>query len=1686
MTYIKYPGIIREKLSVYCNFGDPKRLSMNLVRYAFLTTILSLAFSTIGYAQLVVGFDTLYGNEWINYDQPYYKIKIGADGIYRITYADLVGAGVPASGVDIANLQLFWMGKEQTLHTSKPSGTLTAGDYIEFFGQQNRSQLDRFLFRDPDREMLNPEYGLTTDTSAYFLTWTDTPSSARYEVLAAELPQNLPAKRDWYMHHEKLVLSQAPIKGNFNSKDVRFSTYGEGEGFGSSAINKHSFELGTSQVSTSGPAPTLRLRMTGTVTDHNVSLDWNSRALDNIVFEARNGKGGGVLIDSLIQLAPEDLQQINTLSAHGNNDKERISFSVLDLQYARNFSFNDMPFIRMNLEDARDGLYLEMAGLNQASTIIYDISSNSKVNTTQDGDILKMYIPPGPNGRQIVIQNTPLAPKPMIVPVVFDNLTQSDANYIIISNQKLSSNSDGEDLVAQYAQYRSSNAGGNYRTKIVDIDQLINQYAYGVHMHPYSIKNFTNYIYKSWADPQFLFMIGKGLEYSLIRKTAPDYHFLPVYGRAGSDNLLTSRSLSSTPLIPVGRLAVRNAEEISIYLDKVKIMQDHLANAPQTIEGRGWLKRVLHLSAGENLSEQTFIRNNMDNMANAIVGPKFGAEVSTTQKQAGADIIDNQIGEKTLDLINSGIILKSYFGHGGITTTELQRYEDPFFLNNQDKYPVMLALGCHTGNIFTHQISLSESNVLTPDKGGMAYIATSALGFLAALDDYAYDFYQKFGDDLFGETIGECVKAAIEIHDAKTSLDIKTFVQQLIYHGDPAIRMSPRAQKPDLLIDYSTVRTEPAQIDVQLDSFALLFDIVNLGRIVSDSFNIKVDHKLPDGQVSDLGRHRVTVENGRVETRLILPLIKSQNTIGANTLFVELDIENEIDESPAEAEVNNELVSPDLKKGFEFVIFDSNIRPLFPPKYGITNKQDLKLIASATNPLAPKSNYKIELDTTTEFNSPYLETITLTDQFPLLKWDPNSTFQDGVVYYWRIINTTEENQVWMSSSFLFSNEIESGWNQSHYFQFLQNDLSRINLDTNRQFTFKNTTNDFILKNKADINVATGANGLVNNSRWSDFFRWQVKQGIGFILLDPTNEYGFQFNQQPGEFGSVSPDATIASFPFQTTTQEDRQKIVNFLDKEVPEGTSIIAYTMQSQPNLNLGIPEWDSDSIGGQSLFSLFEELGATKFELLRDGARPYIIRFIKGKEVLEELIAPDSVSSVLLTTSIPIQSTKGSLLTNEIGPAKKWNELRWAVDNSEADDSIYINLLAVDPHSDEPVFLQSAPEYSLSLSDLTPETILKLEYEVVDTTNKTPPQLDFLRILYDGLPDVTFNQMGLAILDQDSLEIGNVVFNANFVVENLTEYPMDSLLVKFSISDPTGTKVLFRRYKNLSAFESLVIKESIPTEITGDIDFRIELNPDQDQAEQYHENNFLVKKFKVQSDLSNPILEVTFDGKTIFNEDIVSPAPFIKISLDDENENLLISDTSTFRILVTDPSGKTTSILTGDENVNFIPGIAPDNIACIEWTPTFTEDGIHHLSVQGKDKSGNRAGKTAYEVRFNVILESTISSITNYPNPFTTSTRFLYTLTGTNLPQQYKISIFSPSGTVVKELTEFDLGPLEIGQNLTSLAWDGTDQFGDQLANGTYLYKMKIQDDSNEMKHRATKLDNYMQRGYGKLVIIR
>ena len=63
-------------------------------------------------AQMIVGTDTLYGNEWINHSQTYLKIEISEDGIYRLDGQTLNNAGVPMTTIQGNNYQIFHVGKE--------------------------------------------------------------------------------------------------------------------------------------------------------------------------------------------------------------------------------------------------------------------------------------------------------------------------------------------------------------------------------------------------------------------------------------------------------------------------------------------------------------------------------------------------------------------------------------------------------------------------------------------------------------------------------------------------------------------------------------------------------------------------------------------------------------------------------------------------------------------------------------------------------------------------------------------------------------------------------------------------------------------------------------------------------------------------------------------------------------------------------------------------------------------------------------------------------------------------------------------------------------------------------------------------------------------------------------------------------------------------------------------------------------------------------------------------------------------------------------------------------------------------------------------------------------------------------------------------------------------------------------
>jgi hypothetical protein len=289
-------------------------------------------------------------------------------------------------------------------------------------------------------------------------------------------------------------------------------------------------------------------------------------------------------------------------------------------------------------------------------------------------------------------------------------------------------------------------------------------------------------------------------------------------------------------------------------------------------------------------------------------------------------------------------------------------------------------------------------------------------------------------------------------------------------------------------------------------------------------------------------------------------------------------------------------------------------------------------------------------------------------------------------------------------------------------------------------------------------------------------------------------------------------------------------------------------------------------------------------------------------------------------------------------------------------------------------------------------------------------------------------------------------------------------------------------KHRPLAGNDTIHIRQYVDTKaFSGLNNLYIEVNPDDDQPEQYHFNNFAYTKFFVTEDSLNPLLDVTFDNVHILNNDIVSSKPGILIKLKDESKWMLLTDTALVDVSVRYPNGTIKSFSFNNDTLKFTsPQSGNDNTATIDFKPYFTEDGNYELNV---------AGNLEYKVGFQVLNKPMISNLLNYPNPFTTSTAFVFTITGSEVPQNIKIQILTITGRVVREIIKDELGPLHIGRNITEFKWNGTDQYGQKLGNGVYLYRVVTNLNGKHLdKYTSEKddTDKYFNKGYGKMYLMR
>ena len=1639
-----------------------------------------------------------YGNEWINYNQTYYKIKISQDGLYRDTYSVLQQSGIPVSTINGSDFQIFGRGQEVPMYVSTNS-ILSNTDYIEFYALKNDGALDSNMYENTAWQG-NVRLSLFNDTAAYFLTYNSSVGHLRLTQTTNNISGH-PAKENWCWYLTENIYGQARLSSTYSKgkpdiqgQPIFNSDLSDGEGYtqGWFTLSANTVNLYTPFPYVSGPtakfksswigrfpgAHLLDLSIGGTLQQTYSYADFHTETADlSISSNSLIGNGTTSFIYSTV----------NSPTYYDNN-----GISYLNLKYPRQFNFDNNGNTKFSLPSSVTNKYIEIYNFNDQSTVpvLYDFTNRLRLTPVISGDTLKFLLPPSATERQLlVVAQTPGTDILLVNSMqqkTFTDYTNpvNQGDFIIISHPFFFDDGSGNNYVQQYKDFKNSTG---YQAIVANIEELYDQFSYGVEMHPISIRNFSKFINDTWAGTttKNIFIIGKGIEflnYNDIPASKP-HNYIPTWAWPGSDILLTSTNTNQTPLIAIGRIPALNTTDIKNYLEKA---QQFVAaqNAPQTIADKSWMKRVLHLGGGENLQDQTIFQYYLNSYKPIIEDTLFGGKVYSFFKTS-SDPIATATSDYLDSLINTGVSLINFFGHSSYNSFDFN-LDHPENYSNYGKYPMILSNGCLLGNLFYDGTGLSDEFVFAHNAGAIAFLAAATFSISNSLDVYTNNFYQNLSVKSYYEPIGTVIKNSINdiLNNNPSGVD-RTVLEQMGLNGDPSLKLNTHPL-PDYVIEPSSVSFNPGIVSAGVDSFALNLVITNIGKAIHDSIFVDITRIFPNGQ-QYLVAHKKIAATYFLDTLTFNIKTNAFTALGLNQFSIKVESDNHIVES---SETNNNLT-------VDLLILSDDIIPVYPYEFSIVNHQSVTLKASTVNAFATSKQYVFQIDTTENFNSSLFQEIKINQIGGVAKWTPAVTLHDSTVYYWRTSLDTLYNNgfSWHNSSFIYINGSSLGWNQSHYFQYLKDKFGSIELPANRIFKY---ADDFITVGVYNgiTNYYTGGplgwdepSYFINNVRMAN---WTCGTGANLMFAVIDSLTGLQWesvNQGTGygQYGNIHCwPQNLNAFYFNGNDPASFPAIEAFIDT-IPQGNYVLAMTLN-----NAGMPLWD------QGMKDAFHTIGGMDLDTITT-TEPYVLFSKKGSPnyPATEIIG-DSFSAII-DTSFIIQGAwdRGYLETPLIGPAKQWTSLHWKKHEIEVGaDSINLELIGIDNNGISTVLLPTilAADTIISGIDASVYPYLKMRLSSTDTTNRTPVQLDAWRINYMGVPEAALNPAAYLSFS-DTVNIYQNM-KLDIALENVSDYDMDSITMKYNITDATNqAHIVYNKLDSLNANDTLHTSFYFPISsgvYNGLNSIIMDANPfdNHHQLEQYHFNNLGALRFTASKDLINPFLDVTFDGVRILDADIVSAKPEINIQLKDNNLKLLINDTSLMKIHFVYPDGSYHRVIFDGTQFVFVAAdstqLNKSNNAAAILKPVFALDGIYHLFVQGYDRSGNASGNFAYQVSFEVINKQMISNVLNYPNPFTTQTRFVFTLTGSVVPDFMKIQILNVSGKVVREIFKDELGNLHIGRNMTDFAWDGTDQYGDALANGLYIYRVIANANNETIDKYDTGTDKYFKNGIGKMYLMR
>jgi hypothetical protein len=1669
------------------------------------------------------------GREWIVAGQSYWKIPVAEEAVYRIPFTQLNSKGIPISNPN--KIQVWFRGVEQSVYLD--------GTDLYFYGKGNDGALDSLIY-EPYSARSNKYYSMFSDTTYYFITigTADGKRLSSSAAGAASLQTN-------HRHTETIFYADEYYAGQLYSSDTHLTPGDVGEGWFSSSITQsgvtpvtRTIDVPVSNLFSAGADPELEIVLVGTnQNQHNVDILINNVPLNStdIIFPARSVYKFKQTI-SLGSLTNNQPLKVGIRLKGVGGQPDYVAISHIILRYPQTTDVTGKTLYQIEPLTDNTVKTFNLTGFTDGA-FLWDISSEGAyVNlgyTYSAGTATTDMV--SSNASRILYANT-------FKSVIDINMADmvpypiGQGKMLLISHTKLLNAANS--AVLQYAAYRESLAGGSISVSVTDVNKLYNLYSYG-EKHPIAIKRYCKEEINT-DTARYLFIVGKGINFDYngnVTLTEGRYYrkdpnafinntftyqqlnyrfedFIPPYGFPSSDLYYTITDMTLRPRLATGRLSARTDADVLQYLEKIKANDGLPADVI-------WRKHLIHLSGGKpDTGEIPYFSSIVNGFRTIAEGPRFGGKVVRSYvKNPSIGAVDTKLIYSVADEVNKGLSYITFFGHSSpnIIDLDIGSVSNPVYgYNNKGKYPLLLMNGCQSAEFFTEG-SIPENWIMTKDKGALLTLGHGDIGYPNFMQSYTQIFYKlNFQNDLYiNSSIGDIHKTVIDLfltqnsytglHTSGTSEIVAAQATQFILQGDPTTKMY-KPQLPDYAISGDAEAGEKkvfikaygnGPISAMSDSFAVGIPITNYGLSSSKPLQIRVKQTVTNNNTLVIDKtYPIKTINpiGYVDTIYFTIPAKDAKLLGINRFVITVDPGDSI---PEFNEQNNIAT-------IEYFVPLSSVSCLFPLEYSVVHEQPVSFIAQSIDLFQATTAYHVEIDTSHLFNSPskivrvvssgalvkFTQTL-LTDQLP----------SDSIVYYWRIrfeSLTPGEDTLWGESSFIYIKDSPDGWSQSEYPQFFKDSYKRMSISPQGVMSFNTTTAKLYAKAQGSdsSNVVVGYN---NNSLLSFgavvnrdceyknggllivFDAETLVPYLHFDITDPSNTgyiCGTFENPVAQRFRNLR-DAGIQG------------KLIQLL-QEIKRGDFALFITSG-----NGGFDMWSS------TLKNLFiNRLGAAHLNELGAGSSYILLsRIGLGTPPLKEIYSTNPSDVIVLDDNGSDYTMNGiyksgSVTSTLIGPATSWGTMYKTVKKTN-DDFAELKVIRINVLGKEIDTIAVPLVGDVDLAPLVPAATfpyIRLLMNTSDTTDFTPAYLKKWQVIYGPAPEGTIDPF-LVGVDKYTVTDKNQgqSFVLPFTFTNISDVDFaEPIRVVFTLRSDRGnlkrdtvTIGLLPHRQDTIFYYTVNIGTSVGKNV-----LQVYVNP-RLQREVYYQNNVQEVSFNVQEDKTHPVIGAMFDGVHIFDGDIVSPSPLISVTLVDNNNLLSMNDKTMNITLINIKDGTTYSIRPEDVSHFIVSRWGQDSLDKskfkVEFKPNADlKDGKYKLIIQGTDASGNRSSNQNLEINFEVVNESTITNFYPYPNPFSTSCRFVFSLTGKDIPEDIKIQIMTVSGKVVREIFKAELGNIHIGDNITDYAWDGRDEFGDKLANGVYIYRVVIKNQNDKFDHRETSGDKAFKKGYGKLYILR